>query len=100
MRGSHSPAHNATLVALLAKGLAEFVDVDGHAQVRITQAGSAARRARILEDRPPLDDATCFSRAQRSLSKTKDSEVSGKDVSRAISMGTRKGGGVAKMIES
>jgi hypothetical protein len=38
-RGSHSPTNGRTLVGLLAKGLAERVEIDRRAQVRITMAG-------------------------------------------------------------
>jgi len=53
IRGSHSPAHNATLCVLLAKGLAELVNIGDHAQVRITRAGIIASQARTVEGRPP-----------------------------------------------
>ena len=38
-RGSHSPTREPTLSCLLAKGLAERVETDRHAQIRITDAG-------------------------------------------------------------
>jgi len=57
VRGSHSPAHNATFVALLAKGLVEIVDIDDRAQVRITRAGITASQAKNLKDKPPPTDS-------------------------------------------
>jgi len=88
-RGSHSPAHNATLVVLLAKGLAELVDIGGLAQVRITQAGRAARREGTLEGRPPPTDATRYSRARTSLATVSNSEASSKAGSRSFSRDIR-----------
>jgi len=38
-RGSHGPTNGRTLGGLLEKGLAERVEIDRHAQVRITTAG-------------------------------------------------------------
>jgi hypothetical protein len=38
-RGSHGPTSGRTLDGLLEKGLAERVEIDLHAQVRITTAG-------------------------------------------------------------
>jgi len=84
-RGSHSAAHNATLVVLLAKGLAELVDIGGLAQVRITKAGRTARREGTLEGRPPPTDATCYSRARTSLATISDSEASQKAGARPLS---------------
>jgi hypothetical protein len=38
-RGSHGPTNRRTLVGLLANGLAERIEIDRHARVRITVAG-------------------------------------------------------------
>ena len=38
-RWSHGPTNGRTLDDLLEKGLAERVEIDRHAQVRITMAG-------------------------------------------------------------
>src|ERR1700679_3840495 len=43
-RGSHSPTREPTLACLLARGLAERVETDWHAQIRITDAGRSLNR--------------------------------------------------------
>ena len=43
-RGSHSPVREPTLASLLARGLAERVETNNHAQVRITEAGRSVNR--------------------------------------------------------
>lgn len=60
-RGSHSPTNGRTLIGLLAKGLAERVEIDRHAQVRITMAG----RSVSLEG--PRQQSADHSRDRRTL---------------------------------
>jgi hypothetical protein len=48
-RGSHAFIHSATVLDLVAKGLAERVDIGGLPQVRVTPAGSSVKPAA----RPP-----------------------------------------------
>jgi hypothetical protein len=47
-RGSHGPIREPTLASLLAKGLAERVETDQHAQIRITDAGRSVTRETAL----------------------------------------------------
>jgi len=47
-RGSHSPTREPTLACLLVKGLAERVETDRHAQIRITDAGRSFNRESAL----------------------------------------------------
>jgi hypothetical protein len=47
-RGSHSPIRKPTIACLLAKGLAERVETEQHAQIRITEAGRSATRENAL----------------------------------------------------
>ncbi len=56
-RGSHSPTSGPTLLGLLANGLAERVEIDRHAQVRITSAGRSViqEAPRELGGRHPRD---------------------------------------------
>jgi transcriptional regulator with XRE-family HTH domain len=58
-RGSHSPIREPTLANLLAKGLAERVETDQHAQIRITEAGRSVNREGALPSnrKPPLREA-------------------------------------------
>ena len=50
-RGSHGPTNGRTLVGLLEKGLAERVEIDRHAQVRITAAGRLVHLERLSPTR-------------------------------------------------
>ena len=47
-RGSHSPTREPTFACLLARGLAERVETDWHAQIRITDAGRSFNRESAL----------------------------------------------------
>jgi hypothetical protein len=50
-RGSHGPTNVRTLDGLLEKGLAERVEIDRHAQVRITAAGRSVHLGRLSPTR-------------------------------------------------
>jgi hypothetical protein len=50
-RGLRSPISEPTLLSLLAKGLAERVEIDGLAQIRINPAGRS-----VNEKKPPEGD--------------------------------------------
>jgi transcriptional regulator with XRE-family HTH domain len=53
-RGSHSPIREPTLAYLLARGLAERVETDQHAQIRITEAGRSINREGALQSNSAL----------------------------------------------
>jgi hypothetical protein len=46
-RGLRSPISKPTLLSLLAKGLAERVEIDGLAQIRINPAGARSTRKNL-----------------------------------------------------